>query len=334
VADTGMGIAPEDMLRIFDEFQRADGGKSRGYGGAGLGLAISRRFVELHGGHIWVESQIGEGSTFYFSLPVQGTGLTILPGSQGTETSQKLSVKGREEPILLAVTRSLSAAALLTRYVRGFRTVVAPDLEQARHLAQQLLPQAVIIDEAYKELDPATLKMMAQTWELPDTPFLICPLPGEEPLRQRLAVDGYLIKPVSRQNLWDVLRQFGDDVDKVLVVDDDQDFVLMISRLLEDSPVRRYQVISAYNGHEGLAMIRLHQPDLVLLDLMLPDMNGTQIIERLRSSIQWQHIPIVVVSAQDEIDHQITLEGLMMVAKANGLKADEVVQWIQNVVIK
>jgi CheY-like chemotaxis protein/anti-sigma regulatory factor (Ser/Thr protein kinase) len=326
VADTGMGIGPEEIPRIFTEFHQADSTTRRRHGGAGLGLAISRRFVELHGGRIWVESQLGKGSTFFFNLPAKASGLTLFPHGPRPEAGQKPLVQGSMEPILLTVTRSLSATALLTRYVRGFRTVAAPDLEQGYRLAQQLMPQAVVVDKASQELDPAKLEALIQAWEMPDTLFMTCPLPGEEPLRQQLAVDGYLIKPISRQSLWDVLRQFGDGVDKVLIVDDDQDFVLMISRLLEDSPVRRYQVISAYNGGEGLAMIRHHQPDLVLLDLMLPDMNGAQLIEHLRTSTRWQHIPIVIVSAQDEMDHQALLKGPMMLAKAKGLKADEIIQ--------
>jgi CheY-like chemotaxis protein/anti-sigma regulatory factor (Ser/Thr protein kinase) len=332
VADTGVGIAPEDVPRIFEEFQQADGSTRRGHGGAGLGLAISRRFVELHGGRVRVESQVGQGSTFYFGLPVGWTDLGATPGSRSAEATRTVSVKGSEKPVLLAVTSSPAAAGLLTRYVRGCRTVVVPDLGQARHTAQQLMPQAVVVDRACEGLDPARLEEMAREWGLPRVPFIACPLPGEEPLRQRLAVDGYLVKPVSRQSLWDVLRQFGEDVDRVLVVDDDQDFVLLMGRLLEDSPVRRYQVIGASNGHEGLAMMHHHQPDLVLLDLIMPNMDGFQFIERVRSNPAWQHIPVVVVSAQDEMARKEILTGAMMVARANGLMPSEVVKYIRNVV--
>jgi signal transduction histidine kinase/CheY-like chemotaxis protein len=332
VADTGEGIAPEDIPRIFEEFQQVDGSTRRRHGGAGLGLAISRRFVELHGGRIWVESQMGKGSTFYFSLPVDQTDLVAAPGGRLTEATPLVSARGSEDHILLAITRSPSAAALLTRYVHGYRTVVLPDLEQAQRVALQLMPQAVIIDRACEALDPAELEELGREWGLPRTPFIACPMPGEEPLRQRLAVDGYLIKPVSRQSLWDVLRRFGEDVDSVLVVDDDHDFVRLLSRMLEDSPVRRYQVIRAYSGQEGLAMIHHRQPDLVLLDLMLPDVDGFQVIERVRSNPAWQHIPIVVVSARDKMDQQEALTGAMMVAKADGLVPGDVVQWVQNVV--
>jgi signal transduction histidine kinase/CheY-like chemotaxis protein len=328
VADTGVGIAPEDVSRIFEDFQQADGSTRRRHEGAGLGLAISRRFVELHGGRIWVESQVGQGSTFYFSLPAGRADLDDAPGNRSGKATGPMSAK--KEPILLAVTCSPSAAALLTRYVRGCHTVVVSDLKKARRTAQQLTPQAVIIDRACEDLNQAELQELAQKWELPSTSFIACPLPGEEPLRQRLAVDGYLTKPISRQSLWNVLRQFGENVDRVLVVDDDRDFVWMLSRML-DSSVRRYQVISAYSGREGLAMIRHHKPDLVLLDLMLPDIPGQQVIEHIRATPEWHHMPIVIVSGQDEIDGTETLVGSMAIAKAEGLMPGEMVQWVQNV---
>jgi signal transduction histidine kinase/CheY-like chemotaxis protein len=328
VADTGVGIAPESIPRVFQEFQQIDGGTRRLHGGAGLGLAISKRFVELHGGRIWVESQVGQGSTFRFTLPLSRRDPLAEAQPIPGRAPQALPGPGGEEPILLAVTRSAAAATLLARYVRGCRTVVAQDLEQARRLARQLLPQGVIIDTASHDVDARALQGLAQEWGLPRTPFLASPLPGEEPLRQHLAVDGYLVKPVSRQSLWDVLRQFGDGVDKVLVVDDDRDFVRLLGRLL-DSPVRRYQVINAYSGMEGLEMVQYHQPDLVLLDLVLPDIGGAQVIDRLRANPAWRRLPVVVVSAQDEMDTVVALPGAMLATKAAGILPGDVVQWAQ-----
>ena len=331
IADTGVGIAPENISRVFDEFEQADGGTRRRHGGAGLGLAISKRFVELHGGRIWAKSQVGQGSTFYFSLPVGQEDLTVisrrLAGVASTATP-----KGSEEPVLLAIARSPAAAALLTRYVRGCRTVVVPDIELARHTAKRLMPQAVIIDRACAELDSDCLERLAQEWGMPHLPFIACPLPGEELLRRRLAVEGYLIKPVMRRALWDMLRQFGEDVDQVLVIDDDQDFTLLMSRMLEDSPVRRYRVLSAYGGQEGLEMMRKHRPDLVLLDLGLPDIHGFQVVEHIRSDPTGKHTPIVIVSAWDELDSHKALMGSMTIAKADGLSPGEVVRWVQGVV--
>lgn len=355
VADTGIGIAPEDIPHVFDEFHQVDGGTRRQHGGSGLGLAISRKFVELHGGQIWVESRVGQGSTFSFRLPIHGAHLEFDSGQHGVQLPRATPL-AKDESILLAVTRSPAGAALLSSYIRGFRTVAVADLEEAHHMARQLMPQVVVIDRLCAELDQKALQNLAQVWGLPHTPFITCPLPGAlgtcaplstrkrpadtasapralapEETQQVMAVDGYLVKPVSRQGLWDLLHQFGKNVDHVLVVDDDEDFVLFLSRILEDSPLRRYQVVSAGTGQEVLALLDRRPPDLVLLDLKLPDIDGLELIERIRSHPAWQRIPIIIVSAQDEIDYRASLPGAMAVARVGGLMPTEVVQWVQHI---
>jgi signal transduction histidine kinase/CheY-like chemotaxis protein len=331
VADTGIGIAPEHTGRIFEEFEQIDGSTRRRHGGIGLGLAISKRFVTLHGGHIWLESEVGQGSRFYFSLPIargetDGIGATPLRQTPGGALDGE-----SEKPVLLAVTHSMTAATLLTRYVRDCHTVVAPDLAQGARAAQQLLPQAVVIDAEAQACDAAALTDLARAWGMPGIPFMSCQLPGEDSLRARLGVQGYLVKPVERQNLWDVLRQFGQNVDTVLVIDDDDEFVQLVERML-DSPVRRYRVVSAYSGQEGLALMRRRRPDLVLLDMQLPDLPGEQVIKQMRAVPEWQGVPIVIVSGQDQPDVAGAPAGAITIARATGLTPSEVVQWVQNMV--
>ena len=236
----------------------------------------------------------------------------------------------REEPVLLAVTRSPSAAALLMRYVRVFRTVVATDLEQAGQYCQQIIPQVVVIDSAGETLEPGRLDELARSWGLSRVPIIACPLPGTELLRH-LAVDGYLIKPVSHRSVRATLRQFGDRVDKVLIIDDDQDFVLLMSRIIEDNPLRPCQAIGAYSGKEGLLMLRLHRPGLVFLDLGLPDMAGTQMVESIRANPEWRETPIVIVSGQDEMANQQAMRGEVVISRAGGLTPSEAIRWIQEV---
>lgn len=343
VADTGVGIAPEDVPRIFEEFRQLDGGTQRRHGGVGLGLPISRRFVELHGGRIWVESQVGKGSTFFFSLPITQRNLLISPVNQLSVLPSRAAAQGRasrwrssrnmtaihESPLLLAVTRSPTAATLLTRYVRGCHTTVVQDLEQAKRAARQLLPQTVVIDTVHVKLAPEELQELPKIWGLPECLILACRLPGEESLREELAVDGYLVKPVSRQNLWDALRRFGDHVDRVLVVDDDLDFVRLMERFLT-SPPRPYVVGTAHKGREALEIIRRQPPDLVLLDLMLPDMAGSQFITQLRAT--WRSLPIIAVSACDTPSLQYARPGPMFVAKGRGFTPGEIVWWIQHAI--
>jgi len=331
VTDTGVGIAPEDIPKVFDEFHQLDTGNRRNRGGAGLGLAISRSLVELHGGHLWLESELGRGSSFSFALPTEHLDTIASKTDPSVQRDWIGSSPTEDKHVLLAVTRSQSAAGLLTRYMRATRTVVASSLDQARAMARQLLPQAVVVDTASVRVEADQRDALVRMWDLPGVPVIACPLPGEEPLRQCLDVEGYLIKPVSRVALWDVVRRFGEEVDRVLVVDDDRDFVRFLARLL-DNPVRRYEVGMAYNGQEALQMLQRWAPDLVLLDLGLPDMDGADVIERMEANPRWQDIPIVVVSGRDEIVSLPVLRGTMSIGKANGLVPGELIRWIAGVV--
>ncbi len=328
VADTGPGVAAAELPHLFEEFRQADMSTRRQHGGAGLGLAISKRFVEMHGGRIWAESEVGKGSTFCFSLPITKRDLQQDGAQVGTRVAAP--PPAGQEGVLLAVTRSPAAVTLLTRYLHGYRTVVAQDLDQAARAAARLLPQGVIVDTTHEALESGALEKLADSWGLPQGMFLACPLPGEEHLRQRLAVDGYLAKPVSREALLDTMRGLGEHVDKVLIVDDDVDFVRLLARLLDDTPLRRYHILRAHGGHEALQMIRHHAPDLVLLDLVLPDLDGAEVIERIRADPACGSMPIVIVSAEEEIEGIRSLRGTMHIAKGSGLLPGEIVQWIQS----
>ena len=332
VSDTGVGIAPPDLQHIFEEFRQVEAHGERQQSGTGLGLAISKRFVELHGGRIWAESQVGAGSRFFFSLPLQrADGIGAMSEARASGADYALSQWASAESIVLLVTKSPSAASLLTRYLRGCRTVVVNSLEQAHRLAQQLIPQAVVIDSACEPVSLDGLEALSERWGMQSMPFLACPLPGEEPLRQRLDVDSFLIKPVTRASLWNILRQFGEDIVGVLVVSGDRDFGRLLVRLLEN-PIRRYQVTRAHTTQEALALMHELRPELVLLDLSLKEADSLKFIEQIRSSQRLEPVNIVAVSAQDEIDNLKNLGESMIVTKAEGLMPVEVVQWVQKVV--
>jgi signal transduction histidine kinase/CheY-like chemotaxis protein len=324
VADTGVGIAPENLYRIFEAFQQLE---TYQRGGTGLGLTITKRFIELHGGRVWVNSRVNEGSTFYFSLPaerMQDAEQTLSPLAAHTETRSRRP----EERILLVVTESHTAVSMLTRYLFGCRAVLAHDLGEAYPLAQKLRPEAVVIDTVHNEVDSAELQALTDQWNTLDIPVIACPLPGLEPMRQELAVDGYLAKPLSREHLWTVLRQFGEHIDQVLIIDDNRDFVRLLSRML-DHPLRRYRVLSASNGQEGLELLALQQPDLIILDLEMPVMNGFQFLEQFKQMAQYQHVPIIVATGQDETDTFDLLQGTFSITRRGGLRSSEIVRLIQ-----
>jgi len=331
VNDTGVGIPPDDLPRMFEEFHQLDAGLRRRHGGVGLGLAISRRFVEMHGGRIWVESQVGAGSTFSFTIPLPGHPTSLPSPSIQSEVRTAVASMG-EQPVLLAVSDSPTSAMLLQRYMHGVRVVVVSSLEQGQQVAHTVLPQAVLLHQGHGAGDMASLHETARAWGCPSVPFLACPLPGEERLSRHPLVEGYLVKPVSRRDLWDLLRAYGQKVTRILLVDDDLDFLELMTRMLGEDAVRRYEVYCAYRGQEALDLLDLHHPDLVLLDLGLPDLDGFGVVERMQATERWRHIPIVVVSAQDGVVERQPLRGGLIATKASGLMPSEIMQWARAVV--
>jgi signal transduction histidine kinase/DNA-binding response OmpR family regulator len=325
VSDTGIGIPAESRALIFESFQQLENPMQRRNEGAGLGLAISKQLINLHGGRIWVESEVGVGSRFFFSLPVRRV--------ETIDIDQPLNTKSvehrRRDRIVLIVTRSPSTAALLSRLLPDYHTVMVPDLKQAIIAAQQVIPQAIILDTGSDHFQETSLRAFVEALQLPQAAIITCPLPGEEPLRKRFDVDGYLIKPVSRDDLWDMMRQFSADLDKVLVVDDDRDFVHLIGRMLA-GPVRQYHVMYAYSGREALEMIKRNRPEIMLLDLNLSDIDGFEVIHVIRSDPRFRDIHIVVLTASEEIDSSNLLDGSVSITKAGGLPPGEILKWIQS----
>ncbi|MFO7322343.1 MAG: ATP-binding protein [Chloroflexota bacterium] len=330
IQDTGIGIEEAELPRIFEAFHQSESTPERRRGGIGLGLAISKQFIELHGGRIWAESRYGHGSTFYFTLPLRTTATYL---GQTWPTNEPIAYPGYasdRERVVLVVTRSPSGATMLARYLQNCRTVFVDNLEQARAFASRGAPQLVIIDNACETLTADDLTELARTWKLEHVHFITCPLPGEEQLRQRLATHGYLIKPLARNNLLDAVMQLPGQVNSVLIVDDDADFVRLITRML-NHPVRRYQISTAYSGREALAKLNHHKPDLILMDIGLPDISGLKVLENIRNRPDAEDIFVIMVSGHDDIDIVEALPGAVTITCASGLARGDVIQWIQRV---
>jgi len=263
-----------------------------------------------------------------YRQPVLRADVEAIRGVQCGEILRQLMERG----LIRIVGRSEELGRpLLYGTTRQFLQVFGlRDLDQLPRLAQNVLPQAILIDQTANDMAVVNVEGLAKDCGLPNVPFLVCPLPGEEPLRQRLDVDGYLIKPVTRPDLWGVLRRFGKGVDHILIVDDDPDFVRLIRRMLED-PVQRYHMTACYSGREALEKLCRRPPDLLLLDLILPDVSGVEVIAQMRSHSELSRIPVVVVSGEEDIDGQRMLHGSALFTKGEGLTSTEVIHWLQSV---
>jgi signal transduction histidine kinase/CheY-like chemotaxis protein len=318
VVDTGPGIRPEDQQRLFQEFERMtrDEGAQRS---AGLGLAISKRFVQAHGGEIWVHSDLDCGSTFGFRLPITGMPqMAELPGMATVPHH-------RERLPVVALTQSLVAGRLLTRHMEGHRIIVVPDIDTALGQVRSLQPQALIVDAALGEEVVATLqtRLVDQAWGIVRSPHvLVLPMPSDDARRITPAVRGYLAKPILRDDLLDALRAQGEAIQQVLLVDDDEDLLRLLSHYLQDA-ARPYRVITARNGREALQRLTQERIDLILLDLVMPVMDGYHVLDELRR--QNSKVPVIVISGQDALDPHIQLEGVLELRLTEAVGAERLV---------
>jgi DNA-binding response OmpR family regulator len=299
VQDTGLGIPVKEQEAIFDEFRQSERTAARGYGGLGLGLAICRRLIELHGGEIGVRSsgKKGGGSTFYISLP--------LMASQAAFADAEVPLAAMQQVLLLV--KNAQGSDLLHDYLvrQGLEVTVhqvSEDDEKADWLAWLMagLPEAVILDrEVASERGWKILKVLKENPETRQVPVLFYTLTGDS--GSMLEID-YLTKPMGTTELMKALECQGLPRDQVaertiLVVDDVPAILEMHARIVEaQSP--SYRVLRARNGRDALDVIRSEQPDLVLLDLMMPELDGFGVLEAMREDEVSSNIPVIVLTGQ------------------------------------
>jgi signal transduction histidine kinase/DNA-binding response OmpR family regulator len=302
VSDTGIGIAPEDQERIFQEFQQVDTTASRRYEGTGLGLALTRRFVEMHGGRIWVESTVGVGSHFHVVLPIGAAAPGRPAPDMAREAPAPISSDG---PLVLVVEDDLRAASLLSLYLGrgGYRTEVAGDGRQALEKAKVLRPVAITLDIMLPQMDGwEVLRALKLEPATRDIPVVIVSIVDNEELGYALGAVDYFVKPVDREALlarlarYTFLTKVRQREVRVLVVDDDPDAVELLAGTL--APLG-FWVLRAGGGAEGITLARTEHPDLILLDLMMPEVNGFDVVTALKCDTSTRHIPILIVTAKD-----------------------------------
>jgi len=344
VRDTGIGVPPDEQDVIFDEFRQSERTAERGYGGLGLGLAISRRLVEMHGGKIGVHSsgKEGDGATFYFLLPTMA--LTQQVDSPSDERRRE---KRRRVTILSSQTGS---AANLSAYLsdRGYMVEEIP-ITYARSsddpepwLNQVLLnpPGAVILDsELAKEYGWTLMRLLKENPETQNVPVLFYSLLQEDDSGSMLALD-YLAKPMSVDDLTQVLDRQGMmcdgagsdacSVPTILVVDDEPGIVATQTWQIQ-SQLPHARVVQANNGRQALSQMAQTRPDLVLLDLMMPEMDGFQVLVEMQQHPELGGIPVVVLTAKtlsdDDVD-RLTL-GVTTVLGKGLFSAEETLEHIE-----
>ena len=295
VSDTGIGMTPEQLGRLFEAFSQADAATTRRYGGTGLGLALSRRLCRMMGGDVGAESESGRGSTFTIRLPAVVAEVAEPPGAAATGPAP-LDSPG--VPTVLVIDDEAAVRDLMQRFLtrEGFRVVTAAAGEEGLRRARELRPDAITLDVMMPGMDGwAVLSALKADAAVADIPVIMLTIVDDKNLGYALGAADYLTKPIDRERLVTVLEKHRRDL-PVLVVDDDAGQRQLLRRMLEPEG---FTVVEAENGRVALARLQEIRPTVILLDLMMPEMDGFEFVAECRRRESWRAIPIVVVTAKD-----------------------------------
>lgn len=301
VEDTGTGIQEKNLSKVFEEFNQARMDNWKRVDGSGLGLVISRRFIELHGGRIWVESELGKGSRFYFSLPIlpNFTHPEAMSRDREEQFWKSMKEKAEEKRIVFVISEDPAAAEVLSKYVEKFKLVHVDPNNDCVNQIEIFYPHAILFDQSLTNEKQIGKILHGLPFDIPVISFTF---PGiiKQTNNFPAYVRSFLMKPVSAKDLFEAIHKLGPDVKKILVVDDDPSMVHFVSRVLsstQEYPLKdnRYEIKPAATLADALAILSSSSPDVILLDIGLPDGRGWDVLQELEKT----RLPVIVITAKD-----------------------------------
>jgi signal transduction histidine kinase/CheY-like chemotaxis protein len=298
VIDTGSGIAPEDLPKVFEEFRQVGMVNWQRREGSGLGLAISRRFIQLHGGRIGVESQPGQGTTIHFSLPVLSSLESEEALSHASHATQFVQDRRTGAPPVLLLSGDPLAQREIQALLEDVQVLNADHPDAVQALISRAYPRAVLIDASCWSIEDVQLGEMP--YNLPVVAYRL----REDAINPPPGIIRYLIKPIFKQTLVEALGDLGSDAQTILVVDDDSAMIRFITQILRsvepgELPVPDYRLLTAETGAQALEIIKTETLHGLLLDLDLPDISGWDLLAQIRKDEAMTDLPIIVISAAD-----------------------------------
>ena len=311
VTDSGPGIAKQDQTKLFQAFSQVDDSPTRKTGGTGLGLSICQHIINMHGGRIWVDSDLGKGSTFHFTLPLFRKEKESVSISSGNK-------------VILAIDDDPQVIGLYERYLhpQGYQVVPLSDPSRAVERVKQLKPFAVTLDIMMPGVDGwQVLDSLKGDPDTRNTPVIVCSIIEDLEKGFNLGATDYLVKPILEDDLVNALDRLNADgsIRDVLVIDDNPDDLRLIGKILTDDG--RYKAILAEGGRMGWDIISSGKPPhAVILDLFMPEVDGFKILENMQASQKLRDIPVIVISGMDlstEQKNQLNEFGQRLLSKGS-----------------
>ena len=335
VADTGIGMTTEQIAKLFEAFTQADASTTRKYGGTGLGLAISRRFCRMMGGDVTVSSEANHGSTFTVRLPAVVADTKATPAPTPTAVVAPPKPTATDGQLVLVVDDDPAARDLMSRALtkEGFRVETAAGGDEGLAAARRLRPDAVTLDVLMPQRDGwSVLAELKADPDLCGTPVVLVTLTDDKQMGYALGASDYLPKPVDFDRLTATLRRLdgrvhcpGDapaDAGYILVVEDDAALRELVRRTLERSG---WRVAEAADGAAAIDQLERELPRLIVLDLLMPNVDGFTVVEQLRQRPAWAAVPVVVVTAADlsQADRDRLHGHVQQIIRKGGYRLDE-----------
>ena len=333
VADTGPGIDTVDLQKIFKPFQQVDSSIRRRHGGSGLGLSISKSFIEMHDGKMWAESQKGQGTTFFFKLPIDpipqpysGPARWLNRYPVREERSRQSQFRPETvKPRVVVVESGSVMQRMIGRYLQNVDVVAVQSLELATLEIARIPAQVLLVNDIQVN---QILDRLKEPEALPySLPAIVCSIPGVEQANSALGVEGYLVKPISREMLLEALEKIDHPIETILLVDDEPDARQLFRRMLSSFP-QTYRVLRASDGKQALEILRSQPVDVILLDLIMPNMDGFQFLAIKNQEEELRKVPVILISARDPQGHPIASNAIA-VTRGGGLSIQQVLACIE-----
>jgi len=308
VIDTGPGISIEDQKKLFQAFSQVDGSATRKSGGSGLGLSICANLVQLQGGRIVVQSAANMGSTFYFTIPLFHQPVEEIPPGK---------------KVVLSIDDDRQVISLYERYLnpQGYHVVSLTDPSKAKERILELKPYAITLDIMMPSRDGWTvLTDLKSDPDTRDYPVVICSIVEQAEKGFSLGAADFLVKPILQEDLVHAIHRLNRNgtIQDVLVIDDNANDLRLIEKILNEHG--QYRPILAQGGRTGWEAINAKVPDVIILDIFMPDMDGFTILEKLREDARLRDIPVLVVSSgnlTNEQQQQLSNFGQRLITKAS-----------------